>query len=122
MQAIPVLSVTLSIASDPTFVTLLLTGLSGTVVSLAGLLWNERNKRGDVEKEKSKVDVELAVANTKLASFGKEAPEVAEEISLLRDEFRRAMGRRAHDEEHSHDQDSVYPYEDRARPPRRVRQ
>lgn len=82
-------------------------GLATAVVSLAGWTWREREKR-------TKAEVELAIAKTKLEAYGKSAPELAEEIRRLGEALDAALddgeGPRQHAER------LVWPYD---RPPRR---
>lgn len=51
-------------------------GMATTIVSLAGFTWK-------LYERKTKADIELAIANTKLEAYGSSAPDLADEIKRL---------------------------------------
>ena len=104
--------VLLAAATDPSPETAkwLIGGMATTIVSLAGFAWRQYERR-------SKAEVELAIAKTRLEGYGKSAPELAEDIRRLGELFEDAM---KDDEGFRQAADRlVWPYDRPRRNPRR---
>lgn len=103
---------------DSTLITLILTALGGAIASLAGWSWLQISRGRDRENELARSlavkEVELAVAQTKLAAYGGDSPHLADKVDHLTDLVLGLIG-----EEPPPDEPKQMPWPSRTQRPRR---
>lgn len=74
---------------NDTVLTLVLTALGTTIASLAGWAWLQigkgREREDALSRDLAAREVELAVAQTKLAAYGGDSPRLADKVDHLTD-------------------------------------